>query len=127
MEIECFPFEFSICKVKDFPADMLKAPFCFAAKTDEENSLVCKTQHAPADALAREDGWRMLRIGGTLDFSLVGVLSGITSLLAKESISIFAVSTYQTDYLWIKAADFLKAQALLAAAGYTVLQREQRP
>lgn len=127
MEIECFPFAFSVCKVKAFPENILESPFCFAAKTDEERSLVCQTQHVPQNTLAREDGWRMLRIRGTLDFSLTGILAGITSLLAENGIGIFAVSTYNTDYLWTREENFLQAQAALTAAGYVVLQREERP
>lgn len=127
MEIECFPFAFSICKVEAFPADILDKPFCFAASAQEERSLVCQTRYLPENLLAREDGWRMLRIGGTLDFSLIGVLAKITALLAENGIGIFAVSTYNTDYLWTKAENFEKAQAVLAAAGYAVLQREENP
>ncbi|MGI6560346.1 MAG: ACT domain-containing protein [Saccharofermentanales bacterium] len=64
---------------------------CFVAKTDEENSLVCLTEHVPEHTLACEDGWRAFKIQDILEFSLVGVLSIIFSLLADKGIGIFAI------------------------------------
>ena len=108
---------FSICKLRDFSAVDLARPFHFAAQTDEECSLVCPTEFAPADALARDDGWRAFRIEGTLDFSLIGILARISALLAKEGIGIFAVSTYNTDYILTKAENFERALQALAEDG----------
>ena len=123
MEIECFETAFSVCKLQAFPADVLSRPFSFAAKTDGECSLVCPEAAVPKGALAREDGWRMLRIRGTLDFSLTGVLAKISAVLAENGIAIFAVSTYDTDYLWVKKENDAAALAALTGAGYTVLPR----
>ena len=69
----------------------------FTAKTDEENFLVCLTKDVPPNATERDDGWRTFRIQGTLDFSLIGILSEISGILADNKIGIFAVSTYNTD------------------------------
>ena len=74
------------------------AEFCFTGKTDEEYSLVCATGYVPANVIRRDDGWKGFRIQGILDFSLVGILSKIAALLAENSIPIFAISTYNTDY-----------------------------
>ena len=94
--------------------------FSFIAKTVEELSLVCKTEDTPEKTIARDDGWKGFRIQGVLDFSLIGVLSKIAGILAENGISIFAVSSFNTDYILVKASDFDKALETLADAGYTV-------
>ncbi|MBQ1552188.1 MAG: ACT domain-containing protein, partial [Clostridia bacterium] len=70
--------------------------------------------------LAREDGWRAFRVAGVLDFSLTGVLSGITGVLAGAGVGVFAVSTYDTDYILVKRVDAGKAADALARAGYEI-------
>ncbi len=121
MEIQRIDGDFSVCKVRDFSKVHLDSPFCFIGKTDAENSLVCFTENVPANTVAREDGWKACRIQGVLDFSLVGILSEISANLAKHKIGIFAVSTYNTDYIFTKAADFENAMQALADAGYTIV------
>ena len=102
MEIKSIDADFTVCKVTDFSEVDFEAEYCFTAKTDEENSVVCQTKDAPKNTVTREDGWRGFRIEGILDFSLVGILARISSLLAEERIGIFAVSTYNTDYIFVK-------------------------
>ena len=120
MELKLLKQLFSVCKLADASSIDLDRPFCFVGKTDEELSLVCETASVPANTIAREDGWRGFRIQGVLDFSMVGVLAQISSLLAQNGISIFAISTYNTDYLFTKEENFHRAVALLAGAGYAV-------
>ena len=120
MTVEPIAHAFSVCKTRTLPQLDPDIPFCFTAKTDGECSLVCPTPYVPAGVLAREDGWRAFRIRGPLDFSLVGVLADIAGLLAEHRISVFAVSTYDTDYILTKEAHFDRALALLAQAGWTV-------
>ena len=120
MDIKAIEGEFSVCKVEDFSGVDLEAPYCFIGKTDEERSLVCLTSDVPANTLEREDGWRAMGIEGVLDFSLVGILSKITGVLADRGIGIFAVSTYNTDYVLVKATDLETAVAALAEAGYDI-------
>ena len=120
MELNLLKQPFSVCKLADASAIDLDHPFCFVGRTDEELSLVCETASVPADTIAREDGWRGFRIQGVLDFSMVGVLAQISSLLSQNGISIFAISTYNTDYLFTKEENFQRAVALLAGAGYAV-------
>ena len=120
MKILCLPQAFSVCKISDLSQADLSREFVFLARTDAELSLVCETEHVPTKTLAREDGWRAVRIEGVLNFSMVGVLARISSLLAEQGISIFAVSTYNTDYIFTKAKSFDPAIALLREAGYTV-------
>ncbi len=70
------------------------------------------------ETAAREDGWRAFRIEGVLDFSLTGILSAISGILAENGIGIFAVSTYNTDYILVKAENLVKALDVLREAGY---------
>ncbi len=116
MHIEKIEGMFSVCRAEDLSAAPLEDDFCFAEKTDREYSLVCRQEHVPANALKREDGWRMLRISGTLDFSLVGILSRVALRLAEEGISIFALSTFDTDYIMVKSDRFEKAAELAEEA-----------
>ena len=96
----------------------LTAEFFFISKTDEELSLVCLTKDVPQRTIERSDGWRGFRIEGKLDFSLVGILSKLSAILAENKIGIFAVSTFNTDYILVKAEDFERAMTVLAVAGY---------
>ena len=120
MQIEFLNTDFSVCKVHRVPEYLLSDRFCFVGKTDEELSLVCETSKVPENALAREDGWTAFRISGVLDFSLVGILAPIAKILADEKIGIFAVSTYNTDYVLIKKEHAEKAAQALARAGYII-------
>ena len=120
MTIEVLPQAFTVCKVRSLSPEQLKLPFCFVGKTDRELSLVCPTESTPDDATVREDGWRGFRIAGTLEFSLVGILSKLSGILAVEKIGIFAVSTYDTDYILLKDDDLPRATASLAQQGYVV-------
>ena len=121
MNIETIEHRFSVCKVENFSEVDPESPFCFMGKTDEEYSLVCLTEHVPQNVLAREDHWRAMRIQGSLDFSLVGILARISGLLAENGIGLFAVSTYNTDYILTKEDNYRKALSVLAAAGYTIV------
>ena len=121
MKLKRIDTTFSDCKVKELRAEDLAGPFVFVGKTDEELSLVCETSRVPSETLACEDGWRAFRIEGQLDFSLVGILAPIATVLAEAKVGIFAVSTYNTDYVLVKEAQFAQAMDMLAEAGYTVV------
>ncbi len=121
MELKRIEYDFSVCKVKDITGINFESPYCFVGKTDEELSLVCPTSDVPDNTTARDDGWRAFRVQGTLDFSLVGILSKISSILAQNSIGIFAVSTYNTDYILTKSGNYEKALDSLSAAGYDIV------
>ncbi len=110
----------SVCKVTDYSQVDISKPFCFTGTTDEELSLVCPTELVPDNTTDRDDGWRAFRIIGTLDFSLIGILSGISAALADNGIGIFAVSTYNTDYILTKEENFDNAIRVLKSAGYTI-------
>ena len=116
--LKALPDELTVCKIADEAAFSPLPDFCFLCRTDEELSLVCRTEDAPACTLAREDGWRAFRIEGTLDFALIGILAKLSAILAAERIGIFAVSTFNTDYILVRSGDFGWARDALTAAGY---------
>ncbi len=120
MELQVLPYPFTVCKLPPDAPLPLHRPFCFVGKTDEEISLVCDTGDMPEHTLAREDGWRAFRIQGVLDFSLVGILSRISGLLAEQHISIFALSTFNTDYVLVKEHQLPAALTALEKAGYSI-------
>lgn len=122
MVIKKINTEFTICKIRDLSGVNWEDTFCFLGKTDEELSLVCSTKYVPVETIEREDGWRAFRIEEVLDFSLIGILSGITTLLADQGIGIFAVSTYNTDYLLTKSENYARALSVLKDAGYCILE-----
>lgn len=121
MVIQKLHYDFSICKVEYVSLVDLHAEFCFIGKTDEEISLVCITDHVPSNTIQQEDGWKAFRIQGILDFSMVGVLSKISNLFAEHNISIFAISTFHTDYILIKAENYENALCILKNAGYEII------
>ncbi|MEA4915191.1 MAG: ACT domain-containing protein [Christensenella sp.] len=122
MNLKILPQTFTVCQLPDVSGVDFSKEFLFFSKTDEELSLVCETSAVPAIALAREDGWCGFRVGGVLDFSLVGILAEISGVLAAQKISIFAVSTFNTDYIFTKADVFDRAKEALCAKGYAILE-----
>ncbi|MCD7769752.1 MAG: ACT domain-containing protein [Oscillospiraceae bacterium] len=121
MELKTLDDNFTVCKVKDFSLVNLNAGYCFIGKTDEENSLVCLSADVPLNVIQRDDGWKGFRIQGVLDFSMIGILSRISTALADKGISIFAVSTYNTDYVFIKEDDYQNALDVLKKSGYKII------
>ena len=122
MEIRKLNQDFSVCKVMDYSLINMDAEYSFIGKTDEEKSLVCITGDVPSNVIERDDGWKGFRIQGVLDFSLIGILSKIAEILAENSISIFAISTYNTDYVLIKKENYQKALDILEHSGYEIVE-----
>ena len=120
MRLQIIEGKFSVCKVENLRAVNFNVPWLFVGKTDAEISVVCLTADVPHATLAREDGWRALRVAEPMDFGLTGVLAGISTVLARAGISIFAVSTFDTDYILIKAENLGLAQTALETGGYTI-------
>ena len=120
MVLKKLPYKLTVCKVADIKEIDLNTEFYFIGRTDEEISLVCKTEDTPAATTERDDGWRGFRIEGVLDFSLIGILSKLSGILAENSIGIFVVSTFNTDYILVRGENFERAMTVLADAGYTV-------
>ena len=121
MEIKKIDHNFSVCQVEDYSLVNLNSEYSFIGKTDEEKSLVCITDEVPENVIQRDDGWKAFRIQGVLDFSLIGILAKIAAALADNGISIFAVSTYNTDYVLMKRENYQKALDVLKALGYMII------
>lgn len=121
VELKKIPYKLTVCKVADISAVDINADFYFIGKTDEELSLVCRTEDTPPITTERDDGWRGFRIQGVLDFSLIGILARMSHILAENKIGIFAVSTYNTDYILVKEENFELALNVLEAEGYSVV------
>ena len=119
LKLQILPQALTVCKIGDLSA-FVPSGLYFIGNTDAELSLVCGTDRTPAATLAREDGWRAFRVVGTLDFSLTGILSRIATVLADERIGIFAVSTYDTDYILVKRENLDRAAGALKRAGYGI-------
>ena len=120
MEIKRIHQDFTVCQVKDYSLVNLDSEYSFIGKTDEEKSLVCITSEVPDNIIQRDDGWKAFCIQGVLDFSLIGILAKIATILADNGISIFAVSTYNTDYVLIKKENYQKALEVLQTTGYKI-------
>ena len=116
-ELDC---SLSVCKVTDYSLVDVSKPYCFIGNTPCEKSLVCRKEDVPGNMEERDDGWVAFMIDGILDFSLIGILSGIAAALADAGIGIFAISTYNTDYILVKEENKDKAVSALMAAGYDV-------
>lgn len=115
---------YAVCKFKT-PAGLsellAKEPFYSITHTEDEISVVCRQLLVPRDALSVNKDWRILKIAGPLDFSLVGILAGVSGILKENSIAIFTISTYETDYILVRSADLNKAVKALKEKGHTIV------
>ena len=121
LELKKIEYNLTVCKIRNISDIDMTSAFYFIGKTDEEISLVCKTEDTPAKTIERDDGWKGFRIQGILDFSLIGILSKLSGILAEHKIGIFAVSTYNTDYILVKEENFERALKVLALEGYVIV------
>ena len=120
MKLKKLSYELTVCKVKSTADLDLGREFYFIGKTDEEISLVCKSEDTPEETIERDDSWKGFYIQGILDFSLIGILSKISGILAQNKIGIFAVSTFNTDYILVKSENFERALKILAEERYEI-------
>ena len=122
LTLAILPQAYAICRLEprsEVPAWARGESFFSITRTAHELSVVCEDQSVPAGVHA-ERNRRLLRIEGTLAFSLTGILAFIAEPLAAAGISIFAVSTYDSDYLLVAAEDLHRTTAVLEAAGHTI-------
>ena len=121
MRLLLLPMPFAVLQLAaEAQMEELSSPFVFWARTDEELSLVCPEAVAPSAHLEKEPGWRALRVAGKLDFSLIGVLSRLTGVLAEAEIGVFVVSTYLTDYILVREAQLAAALRALRMDGHEI-------
>jgi uncharacterized protein len=116
------PKQYAVCRMD--PTHELSLPtnggdFYCITRTSEELSVVCTEDLAPGEATV-ERAWSGLVVDGPLDFSLTGILSAIAEPLARAGIPIFAVSTYDTDYVFMKTDRYTDAISAMESAGHTV-------
>ena len=123
LTITVHPDRYAICRLEaDAPLPVWAGgEFLSVTRTALELSVVCAEAIVPDSAHA-ERNRRLLQIEGTLAFTLIGVLASVAGPLAAAEISIFAVSTYDTDYLLVSEKDLRRAAEVLEAAGHTVRQ-----
>jgi hypothetical protein len=122
MTITVVPGTFTICKLppkSPLPEWAKTGWFSSITCTDEELSVVCREEDVPAD-VESEPGWRGLRVAGQLCFTLVGVLSALVGPLASAGVSVFVMSTFNTDYVLVKTEQFEQALQALRQAGHHV-------
>ncbi|MBM7869973.1 hypothetical protein JOC70_001443 [Clostridium pascui] len=116
--------KFGVCRLdinEAIPSWGTKGEFFSITKTADELSIVCNEENIPSN-IKCEVEWKALKIEGPLDFSLIGILSKISSLLAKDGISIFAISTYDTDYILVKESHIENAISVLLRNEYDVIK-----
>ena len=120
MELYALPDRLTVCKLPTVQEVDLSRPFFFLSCAMGEISLVCRSGDTPENTIAREDGWKGFRVTGTLAFSQTGILAGLTKTLAEARIPVFAVSTFDTDYLLVKEAFFAPAREAWEKAGHII-------
>ncbi|MDK1082205.1 MAG: ACT domain-containing protein [Anaerolineae bacterium] len=105
----------------ELPQAVLNSPFYAATRTQDELSIVLP-EAIQIDSKTSDSRWACFRVNGPLDFGLVGILAGIAKALAGAKVSIFAVSTFDTDYIFVKRKQAQAAREALLSANYTVLE-----
>ncbi|WP_069999922.1 ACT domain-containing protein [Cellulosilyticum sp. I15G10I2] len=124
LNLEVLEGVYCICKgLPDYIINELqfKSDFFSLTKTSDEVSVVCNQQVIATDTIKSiEKDWKILKVSGVLDFSLIGILAKISRILAQVSVSIFVLSTYDTDYILVKASKLVIAAQALEQSGHSV-------
>lgn len=113
---------FAVCRLgpaEAVPAGLIESAFVSLTRTPDELSIVCPESEAPPDSRC-ETGWRRIRVRGSLDLAETGVLAALAAPLAEARISVFALSTFDTDYLLVKERDLSAALAALTRSGHRI-------
>jgi hypothetical protein len=112
----------AVCRLRpqdEVPEWASGGAFSSVTRTSTELSIVCREDTVP-DGIAREGGWRIFQVEGPLDFALIGVMASIAGPLGEAGVSLFAVSTFDTDYVMVRERDVEAAVLALRAAGHRV-------
>jgi hypothetical protein len=122
LTLEVVPGRYAVCRLdpgEPLPEWAAEGEFVSATRTATELSLVCPQERVPAEARS-EPGWRCLRVKGPLGFGMTGILASLAAPLASSGVSIFVISTYDTDYLLVQERDLGRATDALSRAGHAV-------
>jgi uncharacterized protein len=126
LAIDVQPGDYTIARLPagtPLPDALFAAPALVSVtSTRDEVSVVCPTDLVPSAAEQVEHGWRLLTVRGPLEFTLTGIMAALAGELAAAGVSLFAVSTFNTDHVLVKAADLERAIAALTEAGHEVGQ-----
>jgi hypothetical protein len=121
--LDVLPGAFAVCRLSadsPLPSWASGGTFSSVTRTPHELSILCDGDAVPAEVQAQRE-FRALMVRGPLDFSLTGILAALAGALAAAAVSILPVSTYDTDYLFVRAVDLDRSIAALRAAGHTVV------
>ena len=121
-DLAVLPDALAVCRLPagtDTPAWLDGESFASVTRTPEETSVVCRAEVVPQGVRA-ELGWRALRVAGPLDFALTGVLLSLLGPLAAAGVSVFALSTFDTDYVLVQEAVLDDAVVALGAVGHRI-------
>ena len=122
LKIKLLDGTYAVCQMENtekVPSWVEEKVFFSFTKTEDEISVVMLQDKISTDIKAEKD-WRILKVEGTLDFSLIGILAKISSVLAENQISIFVISTFNTDYILVKEEKIEKAMTALSEEGYEI-------
>ena len=121
--LSVFPGEYAVCQLpaaQPLPGWATAGELFSVTRTPDELSVVCAAGQVPAD-VRHTPGWAALKLHGPFDFALTGILAGVLGPLHAAGVGIFAISTFDTDYVLVQATRLAQATSALQAAGYTVL------
>ncbi|GLV59985.1 amino acid-binding protein [Dictyobacter sp. S3.2.2.5] len=125
MRLVLLEMELAVCRLgpeEEVPIWAVRRTGFFSlTATEDELSLVCVADAVP-EGVRCERGWRALKVIGPLDFSLVGILASLSDTLARAQVSIFAVSTFDTDYILFKEAQLAQASTALRQGGHELIR-----
>lgn len=122
--LSLLPDRYAVCQLEadaELPAWALTGPLSCTVRTPEELSVVCLESAVPVAGVLAERGWRALKLQGPFPFEMTGVLASVLAPLAAAGVGIFALSTYNTDYVLVKQDQLAAALEALQEAGHTVL------
>ena len=120
--VDVRPGEYTVARLPadaPVPAGLLDHELVSVTRTPDELSVVCPSEHAPGTGAA-QPGWRLLTVRGPLEFTLTGIMAALSGELAAAGVSLFALSTYDTDHLLVKSSDLGWAVSALRSSGHEV-------
>jgi hypothetical protein len=126
LSLNVLPGKFAVCRLDasaELPAWAAAGDWFSVTRTPSELSIVCRQERVP-EGITAEKNWRCLQIAGPLDFALIGILHRLLEPLAKEKISVFTISTYDTDAILVKVERFQNAVRVLRTAGFIVINSD---